>query len=114
MNSKQTEQEFINSVRNRFEDSVEKIDRDTLAELAAIRGQALARRPASFRHRLLVPAGAFVLIFMAVVAYKNLLPLSHTRTHGADEIELLSIQEGLDTYDDIEFYEWLEDQGYTT
>ena len=114
MNGTQSEQEFINAARKRFKDSVQELDRDTLADLAALREQALARRPVSFRQRLLVPAGAFVLLCIAIVAYKTLSPHSYTRPLGPDDIELMSILEGLDTYDDIEFYEWLEDQGFTT
>ena len=58
MTTRHTEHEFTSLARNRFEKSVRKLDGDTLADLAAIRARALARRPLSSRRWLLVPAGA--------------------------------------------------------
>ena len=113
MNGKHTEQDFINAVRESFDNSVRELDEGTVSRLAAIRARALARPPmAPYHHRpwLLVPAGALVLVCITLVAYKLLLPPSSSPVHGPDEIELLSTLEGMDLYDDIEFYEWLEDR----
>ena len=110
MNGQHSEQDFINAVKDSFDNSVRELDGGTVSRLAAIRARALARQPAApSRPWLLVPAGALVLVCIALVAYKILLPPSSSRAHGPAEIELLSTLEGLDLYDDIEFYEWLDD-----
>ena len=112
MNGKEPEQEFINAARRDFENSVQELDSEILAELAGVRRRALSRRKPSLRQRLLVPAGALVLLCLALITYWNLPSRPVTSPRAADEIELMIIQEGLDSYDDIEFYEWLEDQGF--
>ncbi|MGH8119474.1 MAG: hypothetical protein ACRESK_02555 [Gammaproteobacteria bacterium] len=114
MNDKQPEQELIHEARRDFENSVLELDSETLADLAAVRRQALSRRPSSLRQRLLVPASALVLLCVALATYNILAPRPYTSATDQDALELLSILEGLDFYDDVEFYEWLEDQGYTS
>ena len=109
MTARHTEQEFTSLVRNSFEKSVQELDGDTLADLAAIRAHALARRPLSSRRWLLVPAGALVSIGLAFLVYHTLHTPVPQRSSVHDDIELMSTQEGLELYDDIEFYEWLVD-----
>lgn len=114
MTGKHTEHDFISQVRNAFESSVLELDGDTSSDLAAIRTYALARRPAPSRRWLLVPAGAIIFIGLAIMICNILFfpPSSPSSVHN--DIELMAIQEGLDLYDDIEFYEWLVDYEFPT
>ena len=114
MTTRHTEHEFTSLARNRFEKSVRELDGDTLADLAAIRARALARRPLSSRRWLLIPAGALVSIGLALLVHHTLLAPVPQRSPVHDDIELMSTQEGLELYDDIEFYEWLVDHELPT
>jgi hypothetical protein len=111
---KHSEQDFINSVRDRFETSVQELDRETLSELTAIRAHALTRRPARFRQWFLVPAVALVILGLTLMVYKTLLQPSPLQPPAYNDIELMSAEEALELYDDVEFYEWLVDHGFST
>ena len=114
MTTKRTEQDFINLARDSFETSVQELDSDTLSDLAAIRAHALARRPAPHRQLLLVPAAALIFIGLTIAIYNTLLSPASRHAPVQNDIELMSAQEGLELYDDVEFYEWLEDSEYST
>ena len=114
MTAKHTEHDFINLARDSFESGVQELDRDTLSALAALRAHALARRPAPHRQWFLVPAAAIIFIGLTITIYNTLLSPASRQAPVQNGIELMSAQEGLELYDDIEFYEWLVDYEYST
>lgn len=57
-------------------------------------------------------AGAFVTGVVAVTMALILLPAPHKRTtvNKVEDLEIVSAKEGVDFYDDMEFYRWLESE----
>ena len=114
MKDKYTEQEFSSVVRSNFENSIHDLDGDVAGRLAAIRARALEGRPSTSRAWLQIPVAALVFICLAIASYKVMFPSVPIPSYTPDDIELMTTLDSLDFYNDAEFYEWLEGQGFST
>ncbi len=91
----------------------EAVDSDTAQRLAAARQHALsvAAKPAMAR-RLLVPAGAFAAIALAVMVLRpqpqTIAAPAIANAQGVDTLDLLTDDMSPAFYRDLEFYQWLE------
>ena len=114
MKDKSTEQEFASVVSSSFENSIHDLDEDVAGRLAAIRARALEGRPFSIRARLQIPVAALIFICLAIAIYNVMFPTVPMQSYTPDDIELMTTLDSLDLYNDEEFYEWLEGQGFST
>ena len=105
MNEDNTES-FVNSLRGRFDESVDGLDGATLSRIRQIRTRALEKSGACSRNYLpWVPVGALASICMAFVIYSLVPQKAVEEQTFIDEIDIIS---DLDLYENLEFYEWLE------
>lgn len=121
MTDKKTDQQFVDAVKARFDQSVEQLDAVTLSKLKSIRRSALKGSepfyesvlPLLFNKRALTPlvlaAGLAIAIFSVV--RQTDVPGSALQ---AEDIEMLSASDGIDFYENLEFYQWLEDYEIST
>lgn len=112
-----SENEFNTNIRQGLDESVDALDANTLSKIRQIRAQAieLANDKSSAdlfgnKQRLLI--GGFATACVMVLAVVLLLnsPTS-IQTVPVDEIELISSSDNFELYEDLEFYEWLEEDG---
>jgi len=117
MTDQKTEQQFIDAIKHRFDQSVDQIDAGTLSGLNSIRHNALKRsEPFSisgltvvnpFLKRALTPLVAVACV--AIIIFTLVQPDSSSSPFIAEDIEMLSTSDGIDFYENLEFYQWLED-----
>ena len=107
MTDQKTEQQFIDEVRSVFNRSVEQVDAETLSRLNIIRNIALDTAPVKSRPWIFYPAGAFVAACLAIIIFTFVQPESSPLK--AEDIEMLSTSDSLDFFENLEFYQWLED-----
>ena len=119
MIGKMSEEEFLAEVRKTLDRSTESLDQDTVRRLRQARFEAL-ERPGTGRsswfglHRWITAGGLATVTVLAlgvslwVVNPREKLPARHV-----DEVEMLTAQEHLDLYQDLEFYRWLADSSGT-
>lgn len=91
----------------------ETVDSKTAAKLLIARRRALAvAGTPSVPRRLLVPAGAFAAMALAVIALRtqHVAPASLPvdEAHNIDALDLLTDEMSPSFYRDLEFYQWLE------
>lgn len=115
MTDKKTDQQFVDAVKAGFDQSIEQLDAVTLSKLKSIRRSALEAGAEKSRHWILLPAGAFVAASLAIAIFSV---VRQTDVPGpalqAEDIEMLSASDGIDFYEDLEFYQWLEDYEIST
>jgi len=107
-------------VSQRFTEALEEqtnaLDAATLQRINQARRQALARRKRSWRlaGRWWVPAGSLAAIALAAVVVINLPGQSGAPLGGefpdSEAIQLLTAQDDLELYRDLDFYLWLDQQ----
>lgn len=107
MNAKDSEQAFINRAREAFDGSVENLDEETRSAIARSRRRALESSTGKGRW-IMLPAGALATVALAVVLYFS---VSARNGNGleADDLDMLSSSESLEFYEDLEFYQWLDE-----
>jgi hypothetical protein len=116
MTGKMSEEEFQAEVRKTLDLTTETLDQETLRRLRTARFEALelagAGRASWFGlHRWLTAGGLTTVTVLAlgislwvVAPRQNLLPVRQP-----DEVEILTSQDQMDLYKDLEFYRWLEE-----
>ena len=109
MTEKDTDQKFVDAVRQAFDKSVAGIDASVLMELHRIRQRALEKRLGKYRVWIWYPAGAVVTACLAILIYNFARPATTPQSFNVDDIEMMSTTENPDLYENLEFYEWLED-----
>ncbi len=109
MTEKKTEQEFIDDVKSGFERSVDQLDADTVSRLDFIRHKTLTRKKTKIRRWLYYPAGALITACLVIIILNISWTGSPDALVKADDFEMLSSTGGFDLYDNLEFYQWLED-----
>lgn len=113
-----TDAAWIAQARQLLDESASALDAATVSRLNRARQAALQQRRAA-RHWML-PAGlvsAAAVLVLAVLAWQGLapppretdFPLGANNSANGD-IELVSSDDGLEFYQDLEFYAWLEAQ----
>ncbi len=100
------EQKFTDAAKNGFEQSVRDLDKDILSKLAHARRSALQRESQKSLNWIFIPAVAACLALL-IFSFVAKPPVEQALT--ADDIELISSSDSLDLYEELEFYEWLED-----
>jgi hypothetical protein len=114
---------LIEGIRNRLDEQVAGLDSATCSRLAQARHLALAaaaeprprwRRATRPAGDWLVPAGAFASVLATAIALT--LMVTEPGDGSApemDDVELLTAGEELELYENLEFYQWLQDREQT-
>lgn len=107
MNANDNEQAFINKAKEAFDTSIESLDENTLSAITRCRQHAL-EKPSGKRAWVMLPAGALATLALVVALYFS---VSSQNTNGleADDLDMLSSSESLEFYEDLEFYQWLDE-----
>ena len=138
MTGEKPDQQFINEVKAVFDHSVEQVDVETVSRLNNIRNTALdaalkgsepfntvlrlgqinallKRAPTPLMWRwIFYPASAFAAASLAIIIFNVVQHDVSTVTIKTEDIEIISAIDGLDFYEDLEFYRWLEDYEIST
>lgn len=97
---------FIQKFRNKFDQSVNALDAETLSRITRTRYRALEQtRDYKSGRGLWIPAGAIVTACLAMFVYSLLPQTTIEEKTFIDEIEIIS---ELELYENLEFYEWLD------
>ena len=108
-----TDEEFIKSVSTTLEESTENLDAATRSRLTTARYQALAQKDKKPSPWFFIPAGAFASLFAAMLIFANWSENSELDNSPLmDDMELLSSNESFELLEELEFYEWLDIEGY--
>jgi hypothetical protein len=108
MTDQKTEQQFIDAVRHRFDQSVDQLDANTLSALNSIRNIAMESGGEKHRYRSLLPVGAMVAAAVAIVVFTLVKP-APSSPFVTEDIEMFSSSEEIEFYENLEFYQWLEE-----
>jgi len=100
------ESRFIAAAKTELERSTQQLDELTIARLRAARQRAIDARP---RRRAWLAAGglATAALSAALVAVLLFAPAAPPPATGLEQLELLSENDGIELYRDLEFYRWL-------
>lgn len=115
MREQDREKDFEVKAREALDRGTENLDPRTLARLRRIRTEALEgekRGRAEFRPWFPIPLGGLAMASVAILAailYFNL-PGGGPNQAGIEDLDLLASGEGLDFYEDLEFYAWLAEE----
>ena len=126
-NSREIDAQLIEAIRHRLDEQADGLDSATLLRLAQARRLALAaavepqrrwrrmmrppRRPVG---DWLVPAGAFASVLATAVALTLMVAEpGNGSAREMDDVELLTAGEELELYENLEFYQWLQDREQT-
>lgn len=107
-------QEFEKNLQETLASGAQRVDQATRDELARRRGEVLAasapRSPLSLL--LWVPAAGLTAVLFASLLVQPFWPVQMPDTTAADrddvDMEILLAEEGLELYEELEFYEWLD------
>ena len=101
---------FTGSLKTLFDNSVENLDDRTAREIVYLRDQSM-QADTGKPSRLLIPAGALATVVVAAVIY--FLPANHQPSLPpsipVDDFEMLSSTENFELYENLEFYQWLDE-----
>jgi len=111
--NKSDPQSWIADVRARLDDSTQSLDAATLSRLNQARHAALAAR--SRRRAWWLPAAGLAASCALVLAVVAWYPSAHltapaTPAHSALSDAEIAADEGIEFYQDLEFYAWLDAQ----
>ena len=115
MENKDQEQRFLAAVNDELDKSCDGLDGHTLSRLNSIRHAALEQ---GSRHRgraLLAPFGGLVTACLLVVVvsmfYNNQpdAPVPGGNNTAIEDLDILTAAEGLEFFENFEFYQWLEE-----
>lgn len=105
------EDKLTENIRQRLDNSAESLDANTLSRIRQIRTQAVAKTEARHSSWSVVITGALattcVIVFAVMILLKS--PVPTTQTVPLDDLDLISSSESLELYEDLEFYQWLEE-----
>jgi type VI protein secretion system component VasF len=105
------ERQLIETVRSTLNESVAHLDATTRSRLAQAR--ARAQEPRRRTHFWLLPAGAAALASLLVAALwlGQPMPLPGDGFDAAADFELLTSSDSLELYQELDFLQWLEEEG---
>lgn len=112
--SKDSDDKLATNIRQTLDDSVESLDANTLSRIRHIRAQAVdkgvVKTAAQQSNWSAIMTGALatacVMIFAVMILLKTPAP---GQSVPLDDLDLISSSESLELYEDLEFYEWLEE-----
>ncbi|MGB1799843.1 MAG: hypothetical protein ACPHLK_03320 [Gammaproteobacteria bacterium] len=114
--TKMNEDELNSNIKQSLDDSIDALDANTLSDIRQVRAKAIEK--ASLNHS--VWAGnkqgfliggvttACVMVLAVVLLFNS--PTS-VQSIPAEDIELISSSDSFELYEELEFYEWLEEDG---
>ena len=106
------EQAFLEKARNELDQSCERMDVQTLSRLNSIRHAALEHGKKSPAKVFLAPFGglvtACVLVFVVSVFYPGQPDIPDNGT-AIEDLDILTSAESLELFENLEFYQWLEE-----
>jgi len=110
--TKHNEDELNANIRQALDESVDALDASTLSKIRQIRAQAIEKaevRSVHWQGYLLGGLATACVMVLAVVLLLNS-PTS-MQSVPVDDLELISSSDNLELFEDLEFYEWLEEDG---
>ena len=105
--------EFLDKMKHTLDTAAEEIDDATQTRLRAIRREALAVREAPYRSAWWVNAGGLATVAtltILTVSLWTVTPDEAVFIPPLEDIALLSDQDELEFYEDLDFYLWLDDE----
>ena len=105
MSDKQQEQAFLTKVRQTLDDNAQGMDEFSVARLRAARHRALSAKPS--RPLWPLPAAVASALIAGVMVWQLSDPGMPGMVAEVEDMELLMSEEGIEFYEDIEFYQWL-------
>lgn len=111
MKQNDKDQAFLHNARHLLDESVDAIDEGTSSRLRQIRHQALNNKPETrswFASYSAFAATAAVLV-LTVTVWLTQAPTMNDEL-VLEDIPLLTASEELDFYQELEFYNWLDDE----
>jgi hypothetical protein len=103
---------FVSRARELFDDSVERLDAATLSRLNQGRHRALAElettKPKGQWLRWAPAAGIATAAVVTVMVMNAPVPVATDESFTASDFEMLLEDDGLEMFEDLEFYSWLE------
>ena len=113
MSEKNSDQQFMQEIKQELDSSCERLDAQTLSRLNYIRHQAfegtLEENKPAFYQRPILSGGTFAFFTLVLVIsfYFNTDNANEIALSELEDIEILSSEESFELYEDIEFYQWL-------
>ncbi len=108
--SKHKEDELKTNIRQALDESLDSLDANTLSRIRQIRAQAVDKAKAHHVNWLGVMTGVLATACVMVFAVMILLQSPTTmQTVPVDDLELISSSDNLELFEDLEFYEWLDE-----
>lgn len=106
---------FLHKLSNSLDQSVEEMDVSTQARLRAARREAVAASEIQSRPAWLMPVGGLATAAAVAVLTMSLWMVTPDESMDAqlpplEDLALLSDSEGLEFYEDLDFYLWLDDE----
>lgn len=114
MNKDDQDKKFIDAVSNDLNKSVDDIDSTTQSRLTQIREHALTGQTKYSVQRWQLLTGALATACVVMLAIILLIRPEIDTSYTEDDVELFSTTDGLDFYEDLEFYVWLDEQEAST
>jgi hypothetical protein len=111
--TKHSEDELNENIRQSLDESVDALDANTLSKIRQVRAQAVNRAEGHHINKwsgFLIGslATACVMVLAVVLLLNSPNPMQSV---PVDDIDLISSSDNLDLFEDLEFYEWLEEDG---
>lgn len=110
------QREFLEEVRQRLDHGCEAVDGYTRSRLTAIRHEALAQPRNTFTLAKWLPATGLVTACMLLVISSMLgsglgagADVGPVSDDALQDLDILTAEEGLEFFEDYEFYQWLAD-----
>lgn len=108
--SNESEDKLKTNIRQTLDDSAASLDANTLSRIRQVRAQAVDKAQNRRNDWLTIMTGALatacVMVFVVMVLLKSPAPM---QTSPLDDLDLISSSDSLELYEDLEFYEWLEE-----
>ena len=116
-NEKATDTVFLNNIREELDHSCDSLDGHTQSRLNSIRHAALEHSRKQSGNPFLAPFGglvtACVLVLLVTVYYPQQSSVNTPDVPGAgspiEDIDILTSNESLEFFENLEFYQWLEE-----
>ncbi len=108
--SKHNEDELKVTIKQALDESVDVLDANTLSRIRQIRSQAVEKAGTRYVNWFGIMSGALVTACIMAFAVMALLKSPTTmQSVSADDLELISSSDNLELFEDLEFYEWLDE-----
>ncbi len=114
--AKYNENELSENISRELDDSLDALDANTLSKIRQVRARAVDKAKTSRTNwsinqpGLLFGGLATVCVMVLAVVLLINAPTS-IQVVPVDDIELISSSDNLELFEDLEFYEWLEEDG---